>query len=465
MTQTEVLETATKKRIGRPPKSVAETAPAGSASFWETQKKIPDDEWGPRALIYLYRIEPRIDKGGSKHYIQVYKEPINEDKILMDHGSGKYSVLLNYRKPGETNGKAIDSTTVAVNNIKFPPKVQPGDWVDSPENKSWEWVKATFPKPPGEGGTLLEAVRVVGEIQNAAKASTQEREPQPPPRNPVVDTVETIKAVKELMPPPAPPSTENQTLQSIVALMIAQAERSQKQSDTLLSMLLAQMTKQQQQPVADGRTSMKELVALFKDDVLPLIEKLKPSETIDAITRRSKMNGWQEMLQPAIPVVVDFLKPFAAGLATSLFTRAGQPATPQGMNGAQPPSAAPSLAPGSQNGTMPPLLNMIAPAMLNYMRVEADPHELGEDFASWVHEGFEADPRFNSAIAMARTAGPNVIIAQFKGSPWWLDKGAANDQPSLAEMEGKFGIFTQAFLNWRPRENESFDSPDVIDIG
>ena len=114
---------------------------------------------------------------------------------------------------------------------------------------------------------MLEAVRVVGEIQQAAKVNGQEKSPEP---NRVLETVETIRAVKELMPPQPPASTENQTLQSIVQLMIAQSERSQKQSDALLNMLLTQMTKPQQ-PAADSRTSIKEIVALVKDDVLPLI--------------------------------------------------------------------------------------------------------------------------------------------------------------------------------------------------
>lgn len=459
------------KRRGRPPKSgTSDTAADNSASFWATCAKIPKEEWGTRASIYLYRREPVINRSGN-HYIEVYDEPINEDRILRDHGSGVYRLLLNFRKPGEESGKAIDACVVSILNSSYPPKIEPGDWVDDQKNRNWKWAKQTFPKPPSEAGTLLEAVRVVGEIQSAAKPEKKEPEP-----NRVAETIDTIRAVKELIPPPTPPQTENTTLNSIVTLMISQQDRAQKQNDALLQLLVTQITKPQ--PAAE-KTSIKEVIALVKDEVLPLVEKLKPAEMIDGITRRSKMNGWQEMLQPAIPVVVDFLKPFAAGLATNLFARAGQPAAPQ-VNGmaptqpyAQPYGAqSPALSQASptaqpQNGAMPPFLNMIAPALLNYMRVEADPGELGEDFASWVNEGFSADPRFKAAVAMARAAGPHVIIAQFKGSSWWMDKGTLNDQPSLAEMEGKFGIFTQAFLNWQPPAvvEEEDGSPEVIDIG
>lgn len=436
-------------------------------TFFDRMAGIEKADWGTRAKIKVYRLEPITDqlRVSPNKYIRIFDEPITEETIKRDPscGSGRYRLYLRFKEPTQEE-KEIDSVEIEILDQHFPPKIAKGAWLDDPRNEKWAWAKKNYDAEQKNGTVdsngFLQGLEVLDRIDARARERYASTDP--------VDTVDKIIGVAQrLAPQPPPPQTENATLSSIVQLMIAQSERSQKQSDALLQMLLAQVGKQQQQPAADGRTSMKELVALFKDDVLPLIEKLKPSETIDAITRRSKMNGWQEMLQPAIPVVVDFLKPFAAGLATSLFTRAGQPMPPPGMNGAQAAAPAASLAPGSQNGAMPPLLNMIAPAMLNYMRVEADPHELGEDFASWVHEGFEADPRFNSAIAMARTAGPNVIIAQFKGSPWWLDKGAGSDKPSLAEMEGKFGVFVQAFLNWRPsRETESeFGGPEVIDIG
>lgn len=454
------------------PKASKKDAVPKALSFFDRMKKIEAGDWGTRAKIKVYRLEPIIDqlRVSANKYIRVFEEPITEEMIKRDPscGSGRYRLYLTFKAPTD-NEKEIDSVEIEVLDTAFPPKVAKGTWLDDPRNEKWAWAKKHYEAEQKNGNVdasgFLQGLEVLDRIDSRARERYTTSDP--------VDTVDKIIGVAQrLAPQPPPPQTENKTLESIVALMIAQSDRSQKQSDMLLQMLLTQFNNKPNP--APEKTSIKEVIALVKDEVLPLVEKLKPGEVIDGITRRSKMSGWQEMLQPAIPVVVDFLKPFAAGLATNLFARAGSPAAPPVFNGngavPQPQpngSQSPALPqpPQQQNSAMPPLLNMIAPALLNYMRVDEDPQELGEDFASWVHEGYQADPRFNSAIGMARAGGPQMIIAQFKGSPWWMDKGANHDQLSLAEMEGKFGMFVNAFLNWQPGAQVEDGSPEVIDIG
>jgi len=458
-----------KRKSGRPRNAdAAKQAAENSHNFLESCARVNKADWGSRAIIYLYRSEPIIDRSrsGDYHYIDKYSEPITEDRILTDHGSGKYRVMLNFQRPGADSSTTLDSAVITLLNIKFPPKIAPGDWVDDPKNNKWAWAKESFPKPPSANGTgqVLETLKVFNDIR---KGVQDEQQPQPPPQpvpfiNPVSQVRETIQALKELAPQPAA-ATENKTLDSIVQLMISQIQAQATQNATLLQTVLTQRN-------PPPGNSLTETITVLSDKLLPLVEKLKPTaeDAISNFTRRSKMAGWMEMLQPALPAALEFFRPFGVALANRLMNPAANGAFPspgappaEAAAGALP--AAGSAAPGA-SGTFPPMLNMIAVPMLEFVRMDADPHELGRDFANWVNDGYGANPRFAQALSLAKVAGVNSVIVAFKGSPWWLDKGPERNLLSLSEMEPKFTAFVDAFLKWQPEAEEDEDESDVIDI-
>jgi hypothetical protein len=488
-TTTKDAPPAVHKRRGRPKNSeAAQRAAENSHNFFQSCSRIDPQDWGSRASIYVYRSEPIIDRShsGDFHYIDKYQEQITEDRILSDHGSGKYKLMLNFQKPGAQTSSTVDTAVITLMNVKFPPKIAPGDWVDDPKNNKWAWARETFPKSPSANGAgqVLETLKVFTDIQNGLKPEAPKEAPPAP--NPVSQVRETIQALKELAPQPAA-ATENATLQSIVQLIISQSKQQadqataqiaaqSAQNNTLLQALLAQRN----QP-ASNATSFADAVSVISDKLVPLMDKLKPAadEAITNFTRRSKMSGWMEMIQPAIPAALDFFKPLGVALAQRLMTPvqngAVSPQNNMGYN-AQIPASAPGQSPGvpdngqtpqvpgAVGGGFPPVLNMIAIPLLNFMRLDADPRELGRDFASFVHEGYSADPRFSQALALARAAGANSVLVAFKGSPYWLDKGVNHDQPSLAEMEPKFQVFIESFLRWQPQQQEEEDEEDIIDI-
>src|ERR1039458_1891319 len=94
------------------PASDAKPIPPKLPSFYQTMNKVAKADWGPRATIYLYRVEPVIDRtrSGDLKYIMTYAEPINEDRIMADCGSGRYKLILNFRKPGADQGDTVDTT-------------------------------------------------------------------------------------------------------------------------------------------------------------------------------------------------------------------------------------------------------------------------------------------------------------------------------------------------------------------
>ena len=105
--------------------------------------KVSKADWGARANIYLYRVEPMIDRtrSGENKFVNVYAEPVSEDRVMADYGSGRYKLILNFRKPGAETGDLIDSMYMDILNMKYPPKIPLGEWVDDPRNKKWAWAK------------------------------------------------------------------------------------------------------------------------------------------------------------------------------------------------------------------------------------------------------------------------------------------------------------------------------------
>src|ERR1035437_7585278 len=97
-------------------------------TFIQTMNSVPKGDWGPRANIYLYRVEPVIDRtrSGDSKFVNVYAEPVSEDRVMADYGSGRYKLILNFRKPGAETGDVIDSTYMDILNMKYPPKTPLG---------------------------------------------------------------------------------------------------------------------------------------------------------------------------------------------------------------------------------------------------------------------------------------------------------------------------------------------------
>lgn len=115
-----------------------------------------------------------------------------------------------------------------------------------------------------------------------------------------------------------------------------------------------------------------------------------------------------------------------------------------------------------------PFLQMIAFPLVTHCRYmgppeNEDPTEVGKDFALWVFNGYGSDSRYGQAILAARAMGPTGIIAAFRGTPLWADKGPQNMLVSLAELEAKLPAFFAAFLGFDPNAIESDDEPVETD--
>jgi hypothetical protein len=109
---------------------------------WYERLAEPSAEEWRHMVLYLFRKTPITDRkrAGLPVNIQQYTEPIDPNRVLLDHGSGGYR--LDWHQIDE-HGKyhRLACFTFDLMNPNFPPKIPPGHWVDDPRNADWQWAK------------------------------------------------------------------------------------------------------------------------------------------------------------------------------------------------------------------------------------------------------------------------------------------------------------------------------------
>lgn len=94
-------------------------------------------------MIYLYRLGPITDRNGpgrAKNLMK-YAEPIDEDRIMKEFGSGRYRADCVYQPATGKPHAYRFQFPFDIMNPDYPPKIPAGDWVDDPRNKEWEWCR------------------------------------------------------------------------------------------------------------------------------------------------------------------------------------------------------------------------------------------------------------------------------------------------------------------------------------
>lgn len=113
---------------------------SGAKDFWLNVSNYTDDDW--RYLqAYLYRLAPKIDRksSGQPAHIQLYVSPFTQEDIMKEHGSGLYQIYLNRTDPASGKSFRVAVYKFPIINVKYPPVVPPGDWVDDKINENWKW--------------------------------------------------------------------------------------------------------------------------------------------------------------------------------------------------------------------------------------------------------------------------------------------------------------------------------------
>ena len=307
-------------------------------TFFQQISKIPLADWGTRAKIRVYRLEPIIDmrRGSNNKYICIYTEPLDEERIKRDLGSGRYRLYLNYKNPGAQEERELDSVEVDILDRNFPPVIPDGSWVDDPINKKWAWAKPSQQgnQPPAQSGNMLDAVEVLSQIQDRAEDRARERMDSNRPQtwDPAQQLATVVTAAKDIAG--ALKATPENPIPAFISeqmtAMRTEIAEARRRSDTLMDKLL-DMARAPQQQQNTGMSAIRELVTGVKD-LLPSLKELWPNadEAIAERVTRSKMGPWQEFFAPVLPRLVDALAPIMPAMAAGLMGGNG-PARPPGM--------------------------------------------------------------------------------------------------------------------------------------
>jgi len=420
-------------------------------TFFQQISKIPLSDWGTRAKIRVYRLEPIIDmrRGSNNKYICIYTEPVDEERIKRDLGSGRYRLYLNFKNPGAQEERELDSVEFDILDRNFPPVIPDGSWVDDPINKKWAWAK-----PPDKGsaaaaassasGNMLEAVQVLGDIQDRAEDRARERMDSNRQQtwNPAEQLATVVTAAKDIAG--ALRATPENPIPAFISeqmtAMRAEIAAARQRSDALMDKMLDMARAPQQQQQNSGMSAIKELVTGVKD-LLPSLKDLWPNAD-DAIAERitrSKMGPWQEFFQPVLPGIVNAIAPILPGIVAGLAgggRAAGPPAqftpglpTPARLN----PSMAPPAQPQAQHA--PDLDSMLLNALTN----DRD----GGEFADSLIMLFGQQGQL--MYSQASSLGEQGLLTLIQGRPIWQQ---------LGPLQAKVAQFVKEFIEYGQEPQE-----------
>jgi hypothetical protein len=429
--------------LARPPKRGKAEPESTEPKFWKSMAKIEAADWGSRANIYLYRVEPITDRlrGGDKKYVMCYGEPISEDRLMIDHGSGRYKAILTFKKPASDTGDEIDKIYLDIFNPKFPPKIPPGEWMDDPRNKKWAWAKQYVdgPAPPQPAQTplsnVVEIMQATNEMRKTAIEEMRQNQPAQPER--AADPMLTAMTFfREVMSAKADNPMVDVMRDELKAVRQDLADQ-RKRADDLLEKL-ATKTKEDAAP-----TNTSSLIKTFFDGFKELREQA--AEILPAGRGRA-LPWWQETLIPSITRV---LEPIATTMAQHAMAQTMQPNPPQP---GQPPPPQVHQSPGAQQQPQGEpfvaFLDRLTTHMLHFIEEYDKP---ASEFASWFHDGY---PEAQRAIdQVTRIGGVPALMQWYRTSRHW---------PMIAGMEAEFTKFLQDVIAWRPPETEA-ETPPAAD--
>jgi hypothetical protein len=439
--------------------------------FFSGLQDISAADWGARYSVKVYRLAPIYDStnvGSKKKYIMIYlaAPAPDEERIKRDCGSGRYRLYLNGKTSGTHKEAELAAVEIDILDPAFPPNLPVGDWLDEPKNRDWQWAKpllearqakalqANTPPPAAPGVNMMDAMEMVGQLQDRAEERAKERMDSNRPQtwNPAEQLATVVTAAKDIAG--ALRATPENPIPSFISdqmtAMRAEIAAARARSDALMDKLLERASAPPPQQNS-GMSAIKELIAGVKE-LLPSLKDLWPNAD-DAIAERitrSKMGPWQEFFQPVLPGIVNALAPILPGIVAGLAgggRAAGPPAqftpglpTPARLN----PAMAPPAQPQAQH--VPDLDGMLLNALTN----DRD----GGEFADSLIMLFGQQGQL--MYSQASSLGEQGLLTLIQGRPIWQQ---------LGPLQAKVAQFVKEFIEYgqEPSETPEGTEPTSVD--
>lgn len=390
-----------KRRPGRPSKTDPPVLRSGII------ERINNLESWEGTRVYVMRWEPYSNrKVGGRQSVSVkrYEGPFDEQDMLEDPGlgSGTYELIVNRTNPTTRQRSVIDSGVIRLLNIKYPPRIPKGEWVDDERNKDWEWARNLCDKTEVPGAVpivpgpdpLIEILRDQIKAQNDRMSELyremRETAHKKDPNEQTVLTVLLQKVLEKPAPPPPPPPDPVR--------------------DMFMTYLMKQLEAKHEAapPPIDPMTTL--------DKQLELQKKLDEMAGSRNNGGRSRKSGTQEMITDISAAVAPILQPIvqviAMGIARQQAQQAQQPNPQQQQQ--QPPPTAPAIEPAAaQSQQAPqvaidpkqPTIEAFADGILLHLKLD----KTGDDLAAWYAEKYG-----QKELAEVQDQGNTAILQDLK---------------------------------------------------
>lgn len=392
---------------------------------------------------YVYRIQPfsnRLVGGNRKVHVKRYDAPFDVQDLMNEAGSGVYQIQATRLQPATGKRPMFDSGEIRILNQNHPPKIPPGEWVDDPKNKEWQWAKEAIFKKEAPPAAPAPPDPLVGLLQDTINAQREEmREMRSEIRNAAAQA--SKKDPGEI------------TLASILAPFLPAIAKKLMEAppDPMASLTAAITLLKEVNPPAPTVAAVDPMTALDKQ--LELHKKLEDITGKDTGGGRSRMTGGEEMFVKAMehlgPAIAEGTK-LVGGLimlkAQKDMQQPQQPApafTPQPQPG-QPepwtPQQPQQQRPGQQKPQPPkPVIGDIAQSVLDHLQAGKDGFELGD----WYLEKYGEDE-----FLEARAQGTNQLMLDLQKVP--------NLWRFLAEFyeNKKLQVLLKEFVTWTQPDDE-----------
>jgi hypothetical protein len=444
-----------------PPKVEVPAPKPKHPNFFQRVAAVPKADWGTRAFIYVYCLEPICDlrRGGENKYLVRLSEPLaDEQSLMVDYGSGKYRLQFVHRKPAADKSDAVDTIEIEIYNPKYPPKIPQKVWMNDPRNERWA---ALLPKeepiqPPTPLGSITDAFQTFTAIRKDLREEINPPAPPAPPVAPSNSMSDTLQLVNTIMTMKADNPMGEMYKDEMRALRDEmKAERDENRK------LQAELRQ-----TANVKTGFNLEEFIDKSDTwMPKLKGLLNlgGDKLTEIAHGRPRQWWQELLLDIAPPLISNLAPTIPMMIGAFTAPAIRPAA-NGMNGQQQPQAPAALPAGQPAQTNPmqalqmkvggflganikPVGKFFEDFVSGKLTDPSDPESKtdGVDFAMWV-----CDYHGEEILKDARALGSAQIMQMFRQSPYWIH---------MQKNEAKLAEFLDQALQYSPEAEPEPEGP------
>ena len=115
-------------------------------TVYDWMRTFTEAEW-TRIMCYVYRKRPIFEvdtSDGRPIYAAKFSEPFDEEDLKKVVGSGKYELRFVISPPQGGANRNLRRTDVFLMDLRFPPMLPLGDWLDNPRNAQWKGFRAAI---------------------------------------------------------------------------------------------------------------------------------------------------------------------------------------------------------------------------------------------------------------------------------------------------------------------------------